>query len=89
MVEIPIPSYYNPAFPLILQTTRESKPMANLNPAKFIREVRQEADKITWPTRRETLISTAMVLMLVALAATFFVLVDWFIGTVIRLIIGI
>lgn len=63
--------------------------MANINPAKFIREVRQEADKVTWPTRRETMVSTMMVFALVSLAATFFVLVDWLLGAVIRLIIGV
>lgn len=63
--------------------------MANINPAKFIREVRQETDKVTWPTRRETLISTAMVLVLVTIAATFFVFIDWIIGSLVRLIIGI
>ncbi len=63
--------------------------MAATNPAKFIREVRQEMEKVTWPTRRETLISTAMVLVLVAIAATFFVLVDMGIGNLVRWIIGI
>ena len=46
------------------------------NPAKFIREVRQEAHKVTWPTRKETLVSTAMVLVLTSLAAVFFLVVD-------------
>ncbi len=63
--------------------------MASLNPAKFIREVRQEMNKVTWPTRKETTVSTLMVLALVAVAATFFVFVDWFIGTLVRMIIGI
>lgn len=63
--------------------------MTATNPAKFIREVRQEMEKVTWPTRRETLISTAMVLVLVTIAATFFVLVDMGIGTLVRWIIGI
>ncbi len=63
--------------------------MAALNPAKFIREVREEAAKITWPSRRETTISTTMVLVLVALAATFFVFVYWIISMLVRLVIGI
>ncbi len=63
--------------------------MTQLNPAKFIREVRQEMDKVTWPTRKETTVSTLMVLALVAVAATFFVLVDWALSTGIRAIIGI
>lgn len=63
--------------------------MANVNPAKFIREVRQEAAKVTWPTRRETMISTLMVLALASVAATFFVLVDWFIAALVRAVIGV
>lgn len=63
--------------------------MASLNPAKFIREVRQEMNKVTWPTRKETTVSTLMVLALVTVAATFFVLVDWMISTLVRSIIGI
>ena len=63
--------------------------MAKLNPAKFLREVRQEMDKVTWPSRKETTVSTIMVLGLATTAATFFVLVDWIIGTTIRAIIGI
>lgn len=60
-----------------------------LNPAKFFREVRQEMEKVTWPTRKETTISTMMVLGLATAAATFFVLVDLAISTVIRIILGI
>lgn len=63
--------------------------MANLNPAKFIREVRQEMEKVTWPTRKETGVSVLMVLALVVMASTFFVFVDWILSTVIRFIIGI
>lgn len=63
--------------------------MANINPAKFVREVRQEMDKVTWPTRKETTVSTMMVLGLVMAAAIFFVVVDWAIATLVRLVIGI
>ena len=47
-----------------------------LNPVKFLQEVRQEVSKVTWPTRNETLISTVMVLAMVALASIFFLLAD-------------
>lgn len=50
--------------------------MAKSSPAQFIREVRQEAKKVTWPTRRETGISTAMVFVFCIIAAIFFLLVD-------------
>ena len=43
------------------------------NPFKFLQEVRAEASKVTWPTRRETLITTGWSLLMVVLAALFFV----------------
>ena len=45
--------------------------MPKLNPTKFIREVKQEGSKITWPTRKETLITTAMVLIMVVIFSIF------------------
>jgi preprotein translocase subunit SecE len=50
--------------------------MAKTNPFEFLQEVRQEANKITWPTRKETIITTVMVLIMVALASVFFLIVD-------------
>jgi preprotein translocase subunit SecE len=47
-----------------------------VNPVKFLQEVRQETSKVTWPTRNETMISTVMVLVMVALASIFFLLAD-------------
>jgi preprotein translocase subunit SecE len=50
--------------------------MAQPNLLQYFREVRQEALKVTWPTRRETAISTAMVVVMVLLSALFFFFVD-------------
>ncbi len=50
--------------------------MAKTNLAQFVREVRQEASKVTWPTRKETGITTGMVFLMVIVAALFFLLVD-------------
>ena len=50
--------------------------MALSNPIKFLQEVRQEVAKVTWPSRNETLISTVMVLALVAAASIFFLVAD-------------
>lgn len=47
------------------------------NPLEFLQEVRAEGTKVTWPTRRETLITTGLVLFMVLLASLFFVTVDW------------
>jgi preprotein translocase subunit SecE len=46
------------------------------NPIKFMREVRSEVGKVTWPSRREVLLTTVMVFALAALTAVFFFLVD-------------
>jgi preprotein translocase subunit SecE len=50
--------------------------MAKTNLAQFVREVRQEAAKVTWPTRKETGITTGMVFLMVIAAAIFFLIVD-------------
>lgn len=63
--------------------------MTKRNPAQFVREVRQEIGKVTWPSRKETGISTMMVLLLSTVAAIFFTLVDWVIGSIVRVILGI
>jgi len=60
-----------------------------MNPAKFIKEVRQEAARVTWPTRRETLVSTSMVLVLVVIAAAFFWFTDSVIAAAVRMILGL
>jgi preprotein translocase subunit SecE len=63
--------------------------MAKTSPAQFIREVRQEANKVTWPTRKETGITTAMVFMMVVLAALFFFFVDTIVAKAIQLLLGL
>ncbi len=59
-----------------------------INPAKFIRDVRAEAAKVTWPTRKETLVTTGLVFALSALAAAFFFLADQVIGLGVRALFG-
>ena len=62
--------------------------MASFNIGQFVREVRQEASKVTWPSRKETTISTIMVLIMVFLAAIFFFLVDQVLALGVRQILG-
>lgn len=50
--------------------------MAKNSPVEFFQQVRAETAKVTWPTRRETLITTAMVFVMVLLASIFFLIVD-------------
>ncbi|MDF2097481.1 preprotein translocase subunit SecE [Aquibaculum arenosum] len=63
--------------------------MAKSNPGQYIREVRQEVSKVTWPTRKETMVTTIMVFIMVMLAAIFFFFVDQILSWVVRLIIGL
>ncbi len=60
-----------------------------VNPVKFLQEVRQEVSKVTWPTRNETLISTVMVLVMVAAASIFFLLADQIIAWGVQLLLKI
>jgi preprotein translocase subunit SecE len=59
------------------------------NPFQFIQQVRAEAAKIVWPTRRETMLTTVMVLIMATLFATFFFLVDMLIRFALEIILNI
>lgn len=63
--------------------------MAAMNPVKFLREVRQEVSKVTWPSRNETLISTVMVLVMVTIASLFFLAADQLIAWAVSLMLSI
>jgi preprotein translocase subunit SecE len=63
--------------------------MPKTNVTQFIREVRQEASKVTWPTRKETTISTGMVLLMVIFAAIFFLVVDELLSLAVRFFLGL
>ncbi|SDG54672.1 protein translocase subunit secE/sec61 gamma [Limimonas halophila] len=62
---------------------------SKFNPGQFIREVRHETSKVTWPSRRETAITTVMVLAFTALAAIFLFLVDQVISLGVSFILGV
>ena len=55
-----------------------------VNPARFLREVRSEVARVTWPSRRETMVTTGLVFAMAALAAIFFLVVDQVIGIGVR-----
>ncbi len=63
--------------------------MAKLNPIAFMQEVRHEVAKITWPTRKEVWITTVMVLIMVAFASIFFLLVDQALSRIVRFVLGL
>ena len=59
------------------------------NPFEFIQQVRAEGSKVTWPTRRETLITTGIVILMVIVASIFFVSVDQAIRLAVGLILSL
>jgi preprotein translocase subunit SecE len=63
--------------------------MARTNPFEFLQQVRTEVAKVTWPTRRETVITTIMVLVMTVLTALFFLAADWMLRTLVSLVLGI
>jgi preprotein translocase subunit SecE len=63
--------------------------MVRLTPAEFAQQVRQEVSRVTWPSRRETMVTTAMVFLMVFVAAAFFFVVDQVMSYGVRLIFGL
>jgi preprotein translocase subunit SecE len=63
--------------------------MAKTNPMEFVQQVRREVAKVTWPSRKETTVSTVMVFIFVFVAAAFFFLVDQLLAVLVRLVLGI
>ncbi|MDF1779554.1 MAG: preprotein translocase subunit SecE [Rhizobiaceae bacterium] len=59
------------------------------NPFTFLQQVRAETSKVTWPSRRETMISTVMVLVMVILAAIFFFAADQLLGWLVGLVLNV
>ena len=57
-------------------------------PAKFVREVRSEVAKVTWPSRRETLVTTGLVFAMGGLAAAFFFVIDQVVGYAVQTLFG-
>ena len=63
--------------------------MSKINPAQFVRQVRQEVAKVSWPSRKETGVGTLMVFIMVFLAAIFFFVVDLGLSWGVQLILGL
>ena len=62
--------------------------MARTNPFEFLQQVLTEVSKVTWPTRRETVITTVMVISMSIAAALFFLAADWVLSNVVTLVLG-
>lgn len=63
--------------------------MARTSPFKFLQEVRTETNKVTWPSRKETMITTAMVFIMVAVSSIFFLVADQVIRIAVTFVLGI
>ena len=63
--------------------------MAKFSPFEYLQQVRSEAAKVTWPTRKETLVTTAMVFAMTFIAAVFFFVVDQILSYGVRLLFGL
>ena len=63
--------------------------MAKIDPFKFLQEVRAEGEKVTWPTRKETTVTTMMVFVMVFVASIFFLLADQIMRLGVGFILGI
>jgi preprotein translocase subunit SecE len=63
--------------------------MAKISPAEFAREVRQEVARVTWPSRKETMVTTGMVFLMVFIAAAFFFAIDQLFAWIVPLVEGV
>ena len=63
--------------------------MAKVSPFKFLQEVRAEAQKVTWPTRKETTVTTIMVFVMVFIASLFFLAADQVMRMAVSFLLGI
>ena len=63
--------------------------MAKLNAAEFVQQVRQETSRVTWPSRKETMVTTGMVFLMVFIAAGFFFVVDQVMSYGVRMLFGL
>jgi preprotein translocase subunit SecE len=63
--------------------------MAKTNATEFVQQVRQELSRVTWPTRKETLVTTGMVFVMVFVAAAFFFVVDQVLSYGVRFVFGL
>ena len=65
------------------------KKVAKVNPGEFLRQVRAETGKVVWPTRKETVTTTIMVLIMTTLLGIFFFGVDWAFSAIVKGLLGL
>lgn len=62
--------------------------MERISPFEFMHQVRQEVSKVTWPSRKETIVTTILVFLMVFICATFFLVVDRILAWGVSFILG-
>ena len=62
--------------------------MAKTNPMEFLEQVKSETSKVTWPTRKETMVTTVMVMIMVFFASLFFLGADTVLSWIVGLVLG-
>ena len=62
--------------------------MAKTNPAQFVRQVRQEINRITWASRRETMFASLSVFVMALIASIFFLLVDLLLSNIVQFLLN-
>ena len=62
--------------------------MAKTNPAQFVRQVRQEINRITWASRRETMVASLSVFVMALIASIFFLLVDLMLSNIVQYLLS-
>ena len=63
--------------------------MARVNPGEFLRQVRAETGKVSWPTRKETVTTAIMVLIMTSLLGIFFFGIDSLFSLIVRTLLGL
>jgi preprotein translocase subunit SecE len=71
------------------QRRRSDEPVAKVSPGEFIRQVRVETGKVHWPTRKETVATAIMVIIMTLILAVFFAGTDAFFSTIVRFLLGL
>ena len=70
------------------QAPAEVRRKPRVSPFRFLQEVREETRKVTWPSRKETMITTAMVFVMVAITSVFFFVADQFIRMAVTFVLS-
>ena len=71
------------------QAPAEVRRKPRVSPFRFLQEVREETRKVTWPSRKETMVTTAMVFVMVAITSVFFLIADQIIRVAVTFVLGI